>query len=321
MNDIDFDDLERRLESFSQRQGELSPIDAERELAGILSELFRGDGYKMTHTGGIGDQGIDYLAESPNGEKVVVQYKHYRTDRPIGLSEVHSTLGAAAVGGFKRAILLANTHFSKAAMDVLERDLPVEFQLMNLDSLRSWTKRIAVARKENLSLVGQAISALSSELARLIAKNPRSLDEIEWRDMERVLAEVFKRFGFEVELTRPAKDGGKDVVLRCIVAGQKKKFLVEVKHWRSEQKVGGKLLKNFVNVVASEEADRGLFLSTYGFASNAFEAITEIEKQKLAFGQESKVVSLCKLFVRIESGLWSPPNSLPEIIFEDPLLA
>ena len=316
---IDINDIKSLIDRFEAKQEEISPVQAEREMAGILSGLFRGDGYEMSHTGGVGDRGVDYLAENAKGDRVMVQYKHYQKKRPIGISEVQSVMGAAVLEGFERAVLLANTQFSHAAQAILHRELPVEFQLMNLDSLRSWVERIEHHSETEISPVARAVKMYCSTLARHIAKNPRILDEIEWRDMERVLAEVFDSFGFEVELTPSAKDGGKDIVLSCIASGHKKKFLVEVKHWRSGQKVGSKKLKDFVQVVAIEQAEKGLFLSTYGFASNAVEALTEIEKQQLSFGEESKVVSMCKLFVRIESGLWLPPSELPELLFEDTL--
>lgn len=52
-------------------------------------------------------------------------------------------------------------------------------------------------------------------IARMIAKHPISLQAVEWRDLERVLREVFESLGFTVELTRSGKDGGFDLKLQC----------------------------------------------------------------------------------------------------------
>ena len=104
---------------------------------------------------------------------------------------------------------------------------------MNIDSLRAWTARIERAKNEDVSPVVRAVQFLSRTLARLIARNSRALDEIEWRDLERLLAEVFEELGFDVELTPSSKDGGKDLVLSCLICGHGRKYFVEVKHWRS----------------------------------------------------------------------------------------
>lgn len=53
------------------------------------------------------------------------------------------------------------------------------------------------------------------EIAMAIAENPSFLKEIEWRDLERALREIFEKLGFETELTRSMKDGGFDLRLQC----------------------------------------------------------------------------------------------------------
>jgi len=320
--DVDTQELRAQIDSFENRHGQLSPAEAERELVGILRPLFQTDGYSFEHTGGPGDRGIDYIARKVEMADAplttIIQYKHYRPPRKIGVDVVRSLLGAALLReSYDRAILLANVDFTRSAEDILLHDLPVKFQLMNLNSLRAWARRIERAQESNVSPVVIAVRNLSEELARLIAKNPRYLDEIEWRDLERLLGTVFDALGFDVEVTPSAKDGGKDLVLTCVASGNGKKYLVEVKHWRSGQGVGGSLVKQFVHVLASEKAEHGLFLATYGYAANALEAITEIERKKVSLGREAKIVSLCQTFVRAESGIWSVPTSLPEILLAE----
>ena len=163
------------------------------------------------------------------------------------------------------------------------------------------------------------IKSLSQELAKIIAQYPNELEKVEWRDLERIVAEVFDGMGFGVELTPPSKDGGKDVILSCSVHGSKKSYIVEVKHWRSRHGVGQKAVKNFLQVVLNEKRAGGLFLSTYGYTSDAFEVCSEIEKQNLRFGDKDKLVSLCKTYVKASTSLWSPTESLAEILYEETL--
>ena len=161
-----------------------------------------------------------------------------------------------------------------------------------------------------------AIKDFSKSLAKLIAQNPDNLRKIEWRDLERIVAEIFEGLGFNAELTPPSKDGGKDVILQCSVYGRKKTYIVEVKHWRSGHGVGQKAVKDFLGVILNEKRTGGLFLSTYGYTNDAFEVRSEIEQQTLRFGEEDKIVSLCKIYMRASVGLWSPTESLAEILYE-----
>jgi sulfur transfer protein SufE len=39
------------------------------------------------------------------------------------------------------------------------------------------------------------------------------LEELEWHDLERTVADIFDGLGFLVTLTPPRKDGGKDIIL------------------------------------------------------------------------------------------------------------
>jgi restriction system protein len=59
----------------------------------------------------------------------------------------------------------------------------------------------------------------------------------------------------------------------------------------------------------------GLFLSTYGFTSNAFEQLTTIDKQKLKFGDQEQIVTFCRTYVKAKAGLWSQPENLTEVFF------
>lgn len=165
------------------------------------------------------------------------------------------------------------------------------------------------------SEVQQLIQVMSQKFAEIIATNPAALDELEWRDIERLLAEVFDGIGFSIELTPPSKDGGKDIILQCVVSGKKHSYIVEVKHWRSSTKVGGSAIKDFLSIIVNENRDAGLFLSTYGYTSNAFEGISEIERHRIRFGKKEKVVSLCKTYVDSASGLVVPPDLLPTVLF------
>lgn len=171
------------------------------------------------------------------------------------------------------------------------------------------------ASGEMASGVVSALKSFAQNLIAEIAKRPTALDEIEWRDLERLIAEAFSRLGFDVELTPGSKDGGKDVVLRYTESEQVREILIEIKHW-SFNKVNGQIVSNFVHVVAREQAVGGLILSTSGFTKNATEFITEINHPMIGLGADNKIVRLCQNYMRAEPDFWIPSDELIHTVFD-----
>ncbi|BAL97905.1 restriction endonuclease [Rubrivivax gelatinosus] len=313
--------LIRRLEASATPSA--SPQDAEKMMGEILGSLLTEDGYTIESVGHQRDIGVDFIARKgtpgdQEADEIAIEYKHYRQGA-VGTDAVHRVLGAAVSAGISRAMLVTNARFTYAAREALRRSTPVGIELIDLDSLRSWVSRLEQIPAVDVSLVNLIRRELSRKLISLIVRNPRYLDEIEWREMERLLTEVFEGLGFEARLTPGSKDGGKDIVLTCQVASKTHTYYVEVKHWRSGQRVGAGAISEFLNVIVNEQISGGLYLSTYGFCSNAIESLTEVQRQTLRFGTESKIAALCKSYVKVTSGIWSPEMALPEILYDGAL--
>lgn len=300
----------------------LSPKEAEPLLGEILQPLLAEGGYAVEAVGDRRELGMDFVARKSSsgqtgGDSIAVEYKHVRAGS-VGISDVHRLLGAAIAMGAPRAMLVTNSKFSSSVRDAFRKSTPVNIELMDLDALRSWVGRLEEVPSVDINQINAIRQTLSREFIRLIAKNPRYLDAIEWREMERLLAEVFEGLGFDARLTPGSKDGGKDIILSCRVGTRSHTYYVEVKHWRSGHGVGYSILKDFVNVVVNEEVNGGLFLSTYGYCSNAIESLTEVQRQTVRIGAEEKVVALCKSYVKATTGIWTP-EVLTDMLFEDTL--
>ncbi|MGU9830526.1 restriction endonuclease [Pseudomonas sp. LF242] len=163
-------------------------------------------------------------------------------------------------------------------------------------------------------IVRTAMKAIASE----IAKNPRCLRDIEWRDLERVMREVFELLGFTTELTRSGKDGGFDIRLESKEHGETHVFLVEVKHWlASGKKPGSKVLSGLVDVVAKVGGKtKGMLLSSSGFTKDILNGRTEIEQHTVRIAGHNKIVSLCQNYLESVEGVWLPTTSLSEMLLE-----
>lgn len=188
---------------------------------------------------------------------------------------------------------------------------------------KTWEEPLSEPPSESLgaeSLISRITATYSQRLAEVVAADPRQLDKIEWRDLERLLAEVCTSLGFEVELTPSAKDGGKDIVLHVKNAPSPETYLIEIKHWRSGKKVGPKPLQAFIEVIARDGAEGGVFLSSSGFSEIQVQSRTELKATRLRLGDQTKIVSLCDTFVRAKHGLWQRPKLLTEVLFDGTVL-
>lgn len=195
---------------------------------------------------------------------------------------------------------------------------PTDIEILSLNEISNWIKTMNSSVEENYieKKVFVFIQSFVTRLIDCIPEDPEVMRQMEWFHMEEMLAELFRGLGFEVTLTRPSKDGGKDIILNCIIDSAEFSFLVEVKHWKNSTKVGKNHVRKFTSVVIKENRQKGLFLSTYGFTNNYYEALTEKEMQVVNFGDGDKIIELCKKYRKINEGIWLP-DDLKVTLFEN----
>lgn len=314
MKKFDKQTIINHIDEFEKHQKFLSPRDAEVSMLKILKPLLETEGYSIIdNTNKNFDKGVDILGIKDN-ERVGVEYKHYRNGA-VGRRQLEGLINKANLAAIDRIIFLSNKDFTDDVRDFVDAFNPIAIELLDVTGLKRWVSRIEANYQE--SEIVQVLKAYVSKLIELIAKSSKTLAEIEWRDIERVVAEVFAGLGFDAKLTQSSKDGGKDVILECLAMGRQKSFIVEIKHWRSGQKVREGKIREFIQVITKEKRDGGLFLSTYGFVENAIESLTQIDREKVKFGSEKKIATLCTTYIRKKSGLWENEDQLPTILFED----
>ena len=190
-----------------------------------------------------------------------------------------------------------------------------------VQELRSAVVEAARPRDDELEKdsVARVIQTMAETLCRLVAKDANALHQIEWRELERIIAVALDAIGSIVELTPGSKDGGKDVVANCVVHNKEHTFYIEIKHWRKGDRPGPNHVSNFVELNARDVTDGGLFLSSSGFTNDVYSQVGEISRQKVRLGEREKIVSLCQHFVRRKEGMWYPTQPLPELLFADTL--
>ncbi|CAD0218284.1 restriction endonuclease [Chryseobacterium sp. JV274] len=229
---------------------------------------------------------------------------------------VHERVSFAFNYPYDRLIMFAPVAFTYSCYRFVNSTDPLKVELLTLDDLKTWTSKIEIESELNTYEYEDIIKIVSKTFIEKIAEDPNFLLKIEWREFEKTIAELFEGLAFHVTLTPSSKDGGKDIILEIVKNGRPIKYIVEIKHWKSKQLVGQKSVKEFLKVICKEKRESGLFLSTYGFTSNAFEGLTELERKKIKFGDEQKIVTLCHTYLKVKSGIWTPLQDLQEVLYE-----
>lgn len=82
------------------------------------------------------------------------------------------------------------------------------------------------------------------------------------RVFEELVAEIFKGFGYSIELTKKTRDGGIDIVaLKKTGELLEEKLLIECKHWKGKIDVG--VIRNLIGVaISQEELPTGIIIAT-----------------------------------------------------------
>ncbi|MER8808216.1 restriction endonuclease [Mesorhizobium australicum] len=90
------------------------------------------------------------------------------------------------------------------------------------------------------------------------------------------MAEILHRLGFEaIQITRPSKDGGKDILARKVVHDIPLNFMFECKRYSEGNKIGLHTLRSLLGVVANKgsEANIGVLVTTSTFTKGGIELI------------------------------------------------
>ena len=191
----------------------------------ILVPLLCEDGYTTTKIFEARHAGFDFIAEKPANQfsgscSIGIEQKHYHRDSSVGVDVVTQVLNSATPLGIDRVILVVNTQFTQAACELARREAPVRVELLDINALKAWASRIEENSEVNWSEVELILQDVSRAFARLVAKDPVNLDRLEWRDLERMLAEVFYNLGFSVELTQVVRMVEKTLFWNALLLGR-----------------------------------------------------------------------------------------------------
>jgi len=113
-------------------------------------------------------------------------------------------------------------------------------------------------------------SKVNEDLIKYLSIYPHKLRVLDRRLFEEIIAEIFCGFGFDVELTKLTRDGGRDIVA-IKNAETKLKYLVECKRPEPGNLIGVKPVRELFGIKQDEKASKAILATTSYFSKEAMQ--------------------------------------------------
>lgn len=113
------------------------------------------------------------------------------------------------------------------------------------------------------------LSPVNDRVLKYLAENPEALYQLTGREFEEVMAEIYCKLGYKVELTKATRDGGKDIIIRKPETLGDFLYYVECKKYAAKRHIGVGLVKNLVGTVNADRVNGGILATTSYFTHDA----------------------------------------------------
>ena len=118
------------------------------------------------------------------------------------------------------------------------------------------------------------------------------------RDFEEMIAELLRKQGFSVELTKQTRDGGYDILAINSVAGFPLKFLAECKRYAPDRPISVDIIRAFSYVIDKEKANKGIIFTTSYFTRDAKTEKNSVNGKLLDFMESADIIQWVNKYVK-----------------------
>jgi restriction system protein len=133
-------------------------------------------------------------------------------------------------------------------------------------------------------------------LIREFAQSPSKIRAISHRAFEELIAHLFERFGYSVELTSQTRDGGRDIIA-IKQTEVNAKYLIECKHPETDKKIGIAPVRELFAVKVDEKATKAI-LATTSYLTRDAELFVERHKWELEVQDFDGVMKWVKAYAK-----------------------
>lgn len=123
------------------------------------------------------------------------------------------------------------------------------------------------------------ITDMDDCIKKYFKKYPEKLYEITPRKFEELIASIFKDLGFDIELTKATRDGGRDIIASLKNSVTNFLAYIECKRYSPDNKIGVGIIREVAGVHHLRKPSKSIIVSTSFFTKDAKEEAKIIENQ------------------------------------------
>lgn len=128
----------------------------------------------------------------------------------------------------------------------------------------------------SLSLI---VTNIDDEIKKYFNKNPEKLYDLNPRKFEELIASILKDLGFDVELTKATRDGGRDIIASIRTKISTFLTYVECKRYSPDNKIDVGLIREVIGVHSIHKPAKSIIVTTSFFTKDAIKEAKTFENQ------------------------------------------
>jgi restriction system protein len=162
-------------------------------------------------------------------------------------------------------------------------------------------KNLVLPASKIITEVKPRIVVANAALLERLKQQPESVFQLPPRQFEEVIAELLDGMGFEVEITKATRDGGKDILAYMRTGIGKFLCLVEAKKYRRDRKVGVELVRTLYGTLCDYQANSAMLVTTSSFSGDA-RAFQRKHEYQLSLQEYGDVVQWIQAYKQRSAG-------------------
>jgi len=154
----------------------------------------------------------------------------------------------------------------------LAKDRPIRDLIRELQArLYELEQQVPQKLESVIEVVRPRIVIATDALIDRLRKYPRDLYRLLPRSFEELVAALLEDMGWEVNLTKQTRDGGRDILAYLNSDLGRLLCLIEAKRYNPQRPVGVELVRNLYGTLCDEQANSALLVTTSYFTADARE--------------------------------------------------
>ncbi|MDQ0067867.1 restriction endonuclease [Chryseobacterium lathyri] len=140
---------------------------------------------------------------------------------------------------------------------------------LKIENYVSTTNNIIVEKTPEIVQLTSDIKIINQSIIDSVRNNPFNIYNLNPREFEEFVAELLTKKGYNVDLTKMTRDGGKDLIIAESKDIGNFLYYVECKKYSQNNPVGIKLVRELAGTITADRVTAGIFVTSSYFSQDA----------------------------------------------------